>query len=56
VQKICDSISSTVKVHRIYGKQFGGLCDYGHGDLVLTENSRKEVFPFIRDFLKEHTP
>jgi len=54
VQRICDMISSEEKVHRVFGKDKGGLCDYGHGDLVLVESSRKEVFPMIRDFLARH--
>ena len=47
-------VVSADKKYRCFGKEFGDLSDYGHGDLLLGETAPDEVFPAIAEWLEAH--
>ncbi len=51
VAAVHDRISSEKKDFVVLGKQHGQEQDYGHGDLLIGKNVRREVFPRILDWL-----
>ncbi len=46
-----DHVSSKDKTLHIFSKENGYSSDYGHCDLILGENSKKEVYGYILDWL-----
>jgi pimeloyl-ACP methyl ester carboxylesterase len=52
VAEVFDRISSERKAFLILGREQGHQEDYGHGDLLMGKNSRREVFPRILQWLE----
>jgi pimeloyl-ACP methyl ester carboxylesterase len=46
-----ERIPSSRKAFRVLGTEQGQEEEYGHGDLLIGKNVRREVFPLIRDWL-----
>jgi pimeloyl-ACP methyl ester carboxylesterase len=44
------------KVYRLFGTASGDDREYGHGDVLLSDPARKQVFPLISDWLTRHAP
>lgn len=44
------------KTYRLFGKASGDDRDYGHGDILLSDAARENVFPLIGDWLVKHAP
>lgn len=49
-----EHVGSTDKTYRELALVNGFTADYGHLDLILGKKARKEVFPYIRDWLSTH--
>lgn len=47
-------IGSRKKRFRVFSRESGCRTEYGHLDLVMGKNARREVFPVIADWLKKH--
>jgi len=55
VRYVYNNISSKDKKFRIFGVANGHKKDYGHNDLILGKNAKKEVYPEILAWLKTRT-
>jgi pimeloyl-ACP methyl ester carboxylesterase len=51
-----DSVSSTDRTLKRYGRVEGQIDDYGHCDLVWSRHAAREIFPDIIDWLNERQP
>lgn len=56
VRPAVDLAPATDKTYRLFGKQSGDDRDYGHGDILLSDAARRNVFPVIADWLVKHLP
>lgn len=56
VRPASESASAGERVYRLFGKQAGDDREYGHGDIVISDAARKNVFPVITDWLVKHAP
>ncbi len=55
IRIVYHNISSADKTFKMFGTANGHVHNYGHNDLVLGKNARKEVYPEILDWLNKHT-
>ncbi|MBN1846609.1 MAG: alpha/beta fold hydrolase [Sedimentisphaerales bacterium] len=53
VQYAYRQIQSPIKEYRLFGRINSQRNDYGHNDLVIGKNVRREVYPTILDWLKK---
>jgi polyhydroxyalkanoate synthase len=56
VRPAVDRAPAREKVYRLFGIPSGDRHDYGHGDVLLSDPAREEVFPLISDWLVCHAP
>ena len=49
-----DRVSSNDKTFRVFGRAYGGQCDYDHVDLVLGKHAPQEVYPVVEEWLAAH--
>jgi len=56
VRPAVDRAPAADKTYRLFGRQAGDDLDYGHGDILLSEAARRNVFPVIGDWLVKHAP
>lgn len=56
VRPAIDRAPAAEKTYRLFGKVSGDDRDYGHGDILLSDAARQNVFPLIADWLIKHAP
>jgi len=56
IRRVYDTLASQDKTLVIAGRAEGFAVDYGHADMLVGENARREIFPRIVRWLTEHDP
>jgi pimeloyl-ACP methyl ester carboxylesterase len=51
-----DRAPAPEKAYRLFGAASGDDREYGHGDILLSDAARRNVFPVITDWLVKHAP